>query len=175
MKKIFVATLMFLGITVAAQETRFGVTAGYNMTTGKLTEKMLKKDRVVTTNDSGYFVGFFVDYKVNDKFGIQPELHYAAVYTNGNDSNFLTVPILAKYYINDRFNVQLGPMLDLILDDVSELTNTFGVGAAAGLGYDFSEDVYVSARYSFGLNNRIDQVDTTLKSNFLQVGIGYKF
>ena len=175
MKKLIITALMFAGITISAQETKFGVTAGYNMSMGKLTETGLKSDRTVTTSDSGFFVGLFADFKINDKFGVQPELHYTAVYSEGNESNMLTMPILAKYYITDKFSVMAGPMLDLVLDEVSDNANTFGIGAAIGVAYDFTENIYATARYSFGLSNRIDQANTTVKGDFFQIGIGYRF
>ncbi|CAM1368476.1 conserved exported hypothetical protein [Tenacibaculum litopenaei] len=175
MKKLLVVAAIALGLSsVNAQETSFGVTGGLNLLTVKLSTDTTPSVNRSTTG-TGYYAGFFADFTVSDKFHVQPELLFTSSYDNGTSANTIAMPIMAKYYVKDNFSVQAGPMLDLVVDDASPLVNKFGVGLAAGLGYDISEKVFVNARYSFGLSNRVDSDIATSKFDYLNVGFGFRF
>ena len=93
---------------------------------------------------------------------------------------------MAKYYVAEKVSLQAGPQFDLILDE-SPGFKKFGFGLATGVGFDINQNLSATARYSFGLNNRLDDDlvdllfddiaigDITTKLNFFQIGIGYKF
>ena len=174
MKKVlFVAVMALLSLgKVNAQETSYGVIAGFH----NLTISVSGEVNRISTDGSGYYVGFFADFNVGEKFNIQPEIHFASAYKNGEAANELIIPIMAKYYISDEFYVQAGPQLDFIVDD-SEGVNKFGLGLGFGAGYDFSEKVFASARYSLGLTNRFQDAPSGISSKFntFQIGFGYRF
>lgn len=86
---------------------------------------------------------------------------------------------MAKYYVSDEFFIQAGPQFDLILDD-SEGVKKLGFGLGVGVGYEFSDQLFATTRYTLGLSDRLDdpvfdEFDVTTKFNFFQIGIGYKF
>jgi len=94
------------------------------------------------------------------------------------ETSFLTVPVLAQYYIEDSgFFVQAGPQANFILEDVN--INTVGLDAAFGVGYHIDEHFFLDARYAFEVTNRYsgDDYFDDLKArlNTLNIGIGYKF
>ena len=191
MKKILMFLIVVMVVSsMIAQETKFGITAGYNslIATAKL------EGISASESTSGFFVGAFVDIKASKKFHVQPELHYINASSNGESGNMLALPIMGKFYLSDKFNIHAGPQFDLILDE-SEGVKTFGIGLATGMGYDINENFFISGRYSLGLNNRLETeilaeedvtflaeedvifLDLDIKTmlNFLQFGIGYRF
>ena len=135
----------------------------------------------------GFYLGLLADIEVIGDFHVQPELLYANI---GGESA-VVIPIMAKYYVAEKFNLQAGPQLDFILDVptlAKEFIDTFGFSMAVGAGFDITEKISVQAKYSFGLNDRIDKsindlLDTggflnltpSLKTNILQAGVVYKF
>ena len=139
----------------------------------------------------GFYFGLLADIEVIGNFHVQPELLYANI---GGESAIF-VPIMAKYYVAEKFNLQAGPQLDFVLDVpalVDEFVDTFGLSMAVGAGFDITEKFSLQAKYSFGLNNRLDDkitdaisdipdlggllnLDPSLKTNILQAGVVYKF
>ena len=175
MKKMFFVAIATFGFTFSsnAQNVDFGATAGYH----NLIVRASADGISASDGASGFYFGLFADFSISDKFHIQPELQYASVSQDGGTGNEIIVPVMAKYYPAANFYLQAGPNFDLIIDD-SEGVNDFGFGLAGGLGYDFTEKFFASARYSFGLSERLQEdigFDVSTKFNFLQIGVGYKF
>ena len=81
-----------------------------------------------------------------------------------------------KYNISDEFNIHAGPQLDLIVSE-SEGINTFGLSLGFGIGYDISDQFFISTNYALRLTNRLEDApsDISLKFNTFQAGIGYRF
>ena len=128
-------------------------------------------------------MGLLADLEIFGDLHVQPELLYA----NADGESIIIAPILVKYYIADSFNLQVGPQFDLVLDIpafAKELLNEFGVSLALGAGFDFNDRLSVQAKYTVGLNNRINDeisestsgtVKPSLNINVLLAGLVYKF
>lgn len=99
----------------------------------------------------------------------------------------LQFPLLAKYYFTEKFAALGGLNLGLIISakskyaesssseirtDIKDRTNSFNLAQLLGLEYNVSERIFIDARYNIGISN-ISRI-STLKSNFLQVGLGYR-
>ena len=193
MKKILIVAIAILSLfNINAQEettsgdkkeTAFGVKAGYNSFIARASFGGSSSSASV----SGFYAGLFADITISEKFHVQPELFFAQASQNGDSGNMLILPIMGKYYITKKLNLQAGPQLDYILDDDSEGVKKLGIGLGAGLAYDINKNFLLEARYSFGLTNRLDDVDFSeidpilsgfdikSKFNFLQIGVGYRF
>ena len=91
---------------------------------------------------------------------MQPELLYVAV----SDSNFLSLPILAKYNVADKFGLLAGPSLNYF-SDFEEDKLKFNVDF--GASYDITEEIEANAKYSLGFG------DVAVSGIF--IGAGYKF
>ena len=193
MKKYFLfATLAIFTLQYNnAQDVSFGVTGGLFL--GSADIEIAGFDIGSISNDldvldgGGFYVGLLADVEIIGDFHIQPELLYANI---GGESA-VVIPIMAKYYVAEKFNLQAGPQLDFILDVptlAKEFIDTFGFSMAVGAGFDITEKISVQAKYSFGLNDRIDKsindlLDTggflnltpSLKTNIFQAGVVYKF
>ena len=175
MKKVlFIAVLAILGLgKVNAQEAAFGVTGGFHNFTISLSED----NASASESYAGFFIGVFTDFIISDKFSIQPELQYAAVTVENETLDELIIPIAVKYYVAEKFYLQAGPQFDYIMEEDAEGINKFGVGFLIGAGFDFTDKLFATTRYSFGLTNRVEGTSSGLSSRFntFQIGLGYRF
>ncbi len=194
MKKIGLAIVLFLIVffTSNAQDTvQFGVTGGFINGSGKAS--IAGFDIAEVQNGSGFFIGLLADIGVAEKFSVQPEILYAGIDGEG----IILIPVMAKYYIAEKFNIQAGPQLDFLtgLNELEKnLLKTTGFSLGFGAGFDINENFAVQARYNVGLNNRIDgdlttvlddfdipiigdlfNINPDLKVNTFQIGLVYNF
>ena len=192
MKKLFLIAVLaiFSFQNNNAQDITLGVTGGLFLGSADLEIAGIDvgsiSDDLDVLDGGGFYLGLLADIEVIGDFHVQPELLYANI---GGESAVI-VPVMAKYYVAESFNLQAGPQFDFLLDIpsiVKEAINTFGLSMAVGAGYDITEKISVQAKYSFGLNDRIDSsiddllgglggiITPSLKTNILQAGVVYKF
>jgi len=193
MKKIILAAIavMAFGLT-NAQQTRFGIKGGLNLST------VVGGDVENAKTLVGFHVGGFAEIHVVEKFFIQPELLFSAQGAKaevdfGNDANvklnYLNIPVLAKYYIVDKkFSVEAGPQLGVLLsakvedEDIKDFTRSVDLGFNIGAGYSFTDNLSVGLRYTIGLSplsdKDIDDSDdyfNSAKNSNLALSLAYKF
>lgn len=214
MTKNFVLLLLFSGffLTSNAQETHFGVKAGlnYSSVVGDLTNG-------IKFRFSGH-AGVFIDIELADRFSFQPELLYSsqgfqfssdlnAIQNNGdiidqNDFrtnvqfNFLTVPLLAKFSLNDRLDVAFGPQFGFLLNQITKIKNLdqrddtipenrtsisgdfqLDYGVAVGLAWKLTDAMSIEPRFYLGLRNRLNGLENALQNYnvAIQVSVNYSF
>jgi hypothetical protein len=194
MKRIILVAiaLMAFGFT-NAQSTKYGVKGGLNVSgiTGYAED---------TKTLIGFHVGGFAEIKVIEKLAIQPEFLFSTQGTviegfNGDSNttvkvNYLNIPVLAKYYITNAFTVEAGPQIGFLLsaktrgEDVSDLYKSTDFGFNLGCGYNFTENIFVGARYTIGLTDVNDASDESLypdlynasfKNSNFALSLAYKF
>ncbi|UBZ08340.1 porin family protein [Salegentibacter mishustinae] len=177
-KNFFLVFFLFLGVNSFAQNVDFGIQAGY---ANVEVEANGEGGTQVSVDGSGFYVGILADYQFNENWHLQPSVNYF----NVEEIDFLSIPVLVQYYIeNSGFYLQAGPQATIVLEDVPT-TNEFGLDAAFGIGYHITQDFFIEARYGIELTNRYtdesiefaEQYDTDIKSgvNTLMIGVGYKF
>jgi hypothetical protein len=193
MRKIILSAIavMAFGFT-NAQETRFGVKGGLNIST------VVGGDVEDTKSLVGFHVGGFAEINIVQRFFIQPELLFSTQGTKvdgpfGTDAdiklNYLNIPVLAKYYIVDKkFSVEAGPQLGVLLsakaedEDIKDFTRSVDFGFNIGAGFNFTDNLSVGLRYTIGLSplsdedidNEDDYYDSAKNSN-LALSLAYKF
>lgn len=193
MRKIILSVIavMVFGFT-NAQQTRFGVKGGLNIST------VVGGDVEDTKSLVGFHVGGFAEIHIVQRFFIQPELLFSTQGTKvdgpfGADGdiklNYLNIPVLAKYYIVDKkFSVEAGPQLGVLLsakaedNDIKDFTRSVDFGFNIGAGYNFTDNLSVGLRYTIGLSplsdedidNEDDYYDSAKNSN-LALSLAYKF
>ncbi|WP_298553532.1 outer membrane beta-barrel protein [uncultured Algibacter sp.] len=186
MKKVtvFIATLFFGIVTLSAQSTEFGATAGYNSLIATATFNGASGSDSV----SGFYVGLFADFETSDKFHVQPEIQYVNSIQNGESGGSLVIPVLGRYYISEEVSLNFGPQLDFILEE-SPGVKALGLAIAVGLSYDINTNIFLSFKYALGLTDRLEDgavifdefgnsissEGITTKFSFLQIGLGFKF
>lgn len=133
MKKfLLLAAVAVLGMSVHAQEFRFGPKAGFAMSTLKIDEKQDDLGKRKMDPKYTFYIGGMAEYKINDNFGFQAEVLYSplggkekidgvnagVVYVGEHtkvDFGTLLVPVSAKYFITESFSVAAGANFGVIL------------------------------------------------------------
>jgi len=161
MRKLFLVAVLTLGALSANAQTKFGVRAGVDFATVKVsyTEPFTGTTVSASGTETGFFVGGFAEIGISDSFAVQPEVLYVAI----TESNLLSVPVLGKYSFGS-FSVVAGPDFNYLLDAEED---EFKVNVDLGAAYDITENFDVMLRYSIGMG------DVALSGLF--VGAGYKF
>ena len=183
MKRIFLTVSAIFAMSfMNAQVVQFGAKAGLNLSTftGDISDFADVKSK------AGFHIGGFAEFKLTDKFSIQPELLYSTQgaktefsyvddmgYTYEDENlkfDYLVLPIMAKYYVIQNLSVEAGPQIGFLLsakneydarssffgEDLSESgeidikDNYKGIdfGFNFGAGYEFTENIFVQARYN---------------------------
>lgn len=177
-KMMFISTIaLVLSVgAISAQESRFGVKGGLNLstlTTDDFDDKNLKP---------GFHIGVFNKVSLGEVFAIQPELLYitkGAKYSYDNalvkgDSkfnlNYIELPVKLVVNLLDIFEVQFGPyvgyLVDAKLETNAEVLNFWNVnsedeidrkqfkdfdyGLSLGVGLNL-EPLIVGVNYNLGL------------------------
>ncbi len=190
---------MLSGFT-KAQEIDFGVRAGVNFSN-------LIGDGVDGLNlDSklGLAIGVTGEYQFNEDFGLNVGLTYSERGWKEEALNlfgqleegdlrftYLTIPILAKYYIGDSgFSINAGPQAafnisrsgevngEEIDDDFIAEPESIDVGLLGGVSYKFMEGsslegFLIDARYNYGLTEVFEGSEA--RWSILQLSVGYVF
>ena len=202
MKKIILTVAAVFAFGFAnAQETKFGVKGGLNVAN-------LSGDIEDNSSKVGFHVGGFVEIKVSDKFSVQPELLFSTQGTKLEESgtnysyesnlnlSYLNIPVMAKYYVAERFSLEPVPQVAFLKkaksdftatasgitvsgdEDVKDEFESIDFGFNFGAGYDFTENLSAGLRYNLGLSNiaKTDSGDDfKLSNNVFSVSLGYKF
>lgn len=122
--------------------------------------------------------GAYYSIGITPHFGLQPELLYSVQptqFTNNSLSetrrlSYLNLPIMAKIYIANGFNLQFGPYVGILASartdddaDVSVKINfrDFDYGVGVGAAYEFMGGFNLGARYNVGLANVANSVNAT--------------
>ncbi len=184
-KKLWIAIIAvgFAG-TVNAQDVKFGVKLGMNVSS------VNESGPNSLDSKTGFLIGVTSEVKLTDKFSLQPELLFSQQGSRANDPdgftldlNYITLPVMVKYYVVDGFSVEAGPQFSFLVRDeildggsVTDVTaESFDLAANLGLGYQFKSGLFFQTRYNLGL------IDTNISENFnnknavFQMSLGYQF
>jgi hypothetical protein len=172
MKKVcIVCCLLISSLSIWAQGIDLGVKAGVNFAN--------LSDAKNFDSKTGYTFGFFAGIKFSDKIGIQGDLLYSAQGVDDIDLNYVNVPIVLRYFIISKLNVQVGPQFGFVVDDnVKEFFGNslekkdFDLSGIVGLGYDLPLGFRVEGRYNFGFSDAIDDLG---KNSVFNLSVGYSF
>lgn len=118
---------------------------------------------------------------------------------------YLNLPVMLKYFVTPGFSFQAGPQLGYLLsaeneytinsriddmelnesgtEDIKDELKKISLGLNFGLGYEFSNEFFLQARYHLGLTDISDYEEDAdfegeldeLKNSGFQVSVGYKF
>ncbi len=183
-----------------AQETRFGVKGGLNISN-------LGGDVEDNSAILGFHVGGFAEIKLSEKFAIQPELLFSTQGSKIEDSgedysaedklnlSYINLPIMAKFFVAPKFSLEAGPQIGFLVsakdkyeetylgetissdEDVKDNFKSIDFGLNLGAGFDFTENLSAGVRYNIGLSNIADADDEDFKLNnsVFSLSVGYKF
>ncbi len=188
MKKLVLFTMMFAFSCFMAQgqDIQFGAKAGLNLAT-------IGPDLDDAASRTTFHLGGVAEISILENFSIQPELLYSAQgATDESDDDevvkldYITLPILAKYYLVDNLSLEAGPQLGFLLKaeveddgdtiDLKDNTKSTDIGLALGLGYKLESGLNFGLRYYLGSDvNDIDEDSDKISNRVFQLSIGYFF
>jgi long-subunit fatty acid transport protein len=184
MKKVLLTALAVFAFSFAnAQDTKYGVKGGLNMSNNSA-----DGSKSITS----FHLGGFAQFKMNDKLAIQPELLYSAQGREFTESgmsfttnlNYINIPVMAKYNVADAFSIEAGPQIGFLMSaksgggDIKDACNSTDFGFNLGAGYDLNETMSLGLRYTMGLTNVEKDVAgqaSNSKNSNIQLSFGYKF
>lgn len=188
MKKLLLTAAAVFAFSFAnAQETKFGVKAGLNLAN-------LSGDVDNNSSRLSFQVGGFAEFKLSDKFAIQPELLYSAQGTKLDVGasedvvlalDYINIPVMAKYFATEKLSLEVGPQIGFLTsakakfdgesEDIKDGLKSTDFGVNFGLGYNFTENISAGLRYNLGLSNIADDDNADLKNGVFALSVGYKF
>ena len=195
MKKsiLFIAAMLLSTTFVAAQEfVYFGAKGGVNFSNFSGDGFSDFEDGKART---AYHLGLVAEIPVSTRFSIQPELLYSAQgfdmvrIENSQDVEFqvdyITVPVMAKFYLVEGFNIHAGPQLGFLVEnEISseagdtgldpENLNNFDLSLGLGAGYKF-QSFFIYGRYNAGMSEIYEDENVNTKNSVVQAGIGFLF
>jgi len=211
-KRTIIAIVLFLFVfgTGNAQETKFGIKGGLNYSSivGDLTDGI--KFRFSAHG------GVFLQIQFTKKFAFQPELLYSSQgfqfstdlssieggtvgendFRTNVQLNYITIPILGKFALNNKLDVEFGPQFGFLLNQVTKIKNLdeldgtdiddrnsvsgdfqLDYGAVVGLNYKINDSFSLSPRFYIGLRNRLNglQGNTQNYNASIQLSVNYMF
>ncbi|RTY89663.1 porin family protein [Flavobacterium sp. GT3R68] len=176
---ILLLAAMFVLEYAEAQHMNFGVKAGVNVAS-------------LSSSDSSTLIGFhfggLAEFTViTEKLSLQPEVLFS---TQGakNDTgdlklNYITVPVMFKYYFLDYFSVEAGPRVGFLISakdgdlDVKDSFNAIDFGVDAGVNYDITTKIFAQLRYDYGVievQKGVPSGEDGSKNGVIQVSVGVK-
>ena len=188
MKKLvlFVFTMVLPLSLALGQDIQFGAKAGLNLAT-------IQPDLTDAASRTSIHLGGLAEISILEKFSIQPELLYSGQgATDESDDDevvkldYISLPILAKYYVTDNLSLEAGPQIGFLLNaeveddgetiDLKDNTKSTDIGFAFGVGYKMESGLNFGARYFLGSDvNDIDEDSDKFSNRVFQLSIGYFF
>ncbi len=187
MKKLFIALALtaFCTTFVQAQDFRYGVKAGLNLSaqSSDVHSENLKHPFAIGGNGAifgEYFLNQDMSLAAELQYSLQgrhdkyPEKHGNYVYTQL--THYINVPVLFNYYLVDgKLDLQAGPQFGFCLGGkeivkyktgnasgnsntkmVKDAYNVFDFAIVAGANWFFTDNFFVGARYQFGITNSLN-------------------
>lgn len=149
--------LLLLCSTIHAQNNfDFGVKGGLNITFFKVTEANFGDS---VSSDTGFYLGAFAEFPINDFFSIQPE----ALYIGLNDFKFINAPIYAKYQVAQNFYLMAGPSMNYFFDFFNA---KFKIRGDISTAYNITPQLDAHIKFTLGFEE--------ITPNGLFFGLGYK-
>jgi hypothetical protein len=185
MKKIIVSIilLLFCFSISLAQETHFGIKAGYN------SASVAVDGEPDLDAKSGLHLGGLAHIHISEHFAVQPELVYSMQGGEAGNTklklNYLNLPVLVQYMIDNGFRLQMGPQLGFLLSakaksgnieiDIDDTYSSLDFSLAFGAGYLFPVGIGIDARFNLGISNISDDNSFEARNRVFQVGLFYQF
>lgn len=201
MKKIILITMCFVTFAIQAQQIRLIPKVGVNI--ASMTNADDADARI------GLNAGVAAEISIAPSFAVEPGVFYSmqgfkneVVVSSTMKNDYINIPVLAKYYVFEGFNVFAGPQVGILVNskasgsdsgvsasvDMKKMYKTIDFSAVLGIGYQTALGLNFSANYNLGLTNVIGSGKVNIaggeidlddfgesKNNVIQVSVGWRF
>ena len=199
---------------------RFGIRVGANLSDWQGETMNSAQDLIDMTDGAvvkrmkeGVHAGVYISIPVGPGFEIEPGLQYSqkgtrmigklpfkeaeflnANLTITNKADYLELPVLAKLYIGEGFNIYAGPQVAYLLSnkiqaqagalgynvlnrewDMKSGFREFDMSLIGGIGYQFSNGFNISASYDHGLNTIDENGNFETYNRAIKASVGFSF
>jgi len=183
MKKTILSVACLIVIVFSAQaqtnteelknkKVQFGVRTGY---------EFQLNDSNLEYNLNLPYIGVFSAIRLGEKWSLQLELNLRSEkrerlfydgFRESIDELYLTVPVLFKYHLDNRFAIYSGAQVLSVslVNDISGLKKWNGI---IGMEYELIKNLFLDARFRHGFETRKNT--NNFRDNRISIGIGYKF
>lgn len=195
-KKLILALFVLISTNLIAQsEIRFGAKAGVNLT-GFHTGKSANTDNVL------FNIGGLAELNLSESFSLQAELLYnrkgglfhvrntgvAQFFSIDTKLDYIDLPIQAKFEFVKNLSLDIGPQIGFLINSKGEIvnsqndsgeeveftnTNTVDFALNGGLSFKFNDNLFLQARYSYGLTEIFE--NERYKNSVVSLSLGYFF
>ncbi|MFP4846901.1 porin family protein [Winogradskyella sp. PE311] len=132
----------------------------------------------VNQHRNGFAFAGFVDFNLSENITLTTELQWSAEGGKDEDirADYLQLPILLKLSVTDRLSFGAGPQIALKTWENEDLFNTLAFSGVIGAEYMITSELFVDARFSYGLSNILNEDITSFeaKNHVMQFGFGIK-
>ena len=185
MKKLLLLSIfIFLGLSnsIIAQNIDFGLKTGLNISnfTGGDADR---------NNIFSFHAGGFAEFKLNQKFSLQPEILYSRQGSEAKNTvkvkvDYLAIPLMTKYYLSKNISFEAGPQVSFLINDKADFNDSsipdaetdassFDFGLNLGIAYNINSNLFAQVRYNYGITTVAENPD--IENSVFQISLGYKF
>lgn len=188
MRVLYPFIALFISSSVYSQGSGFGLKLGANYS--YLPSQAIAHNKFLF----GLHGGAYFPILVRTRLEVQPEIlfsmqgggHELSSGTATSRLNYVAVPITAKIYFSNWFNIQAGPQFSYLINARSQYNDkeaidtsteyfTHDVSFLLGIGYDDHRGLDLTLRYSMGMTTLLREDDIIYPRNrVLQLSIGYR-
>ncbi len=147
--------LISLSGTIEAQDIKYGVILGLDASNfhwqieGELGDAVTSTSPRISLNFNVYLA-----YRSNSFWGLAVEPGFVmkgVSYENGSvlKLNYLQIPILGEFYLNDKLALSIGPELAYLVNE--QFFQNFELSGALGINYNVYGNFDIGLKYSRGL------------------------
>lgn len=138
---------------------------------------------------TGWHAGAFATMEAGERTGVVLEIQYSRKGVRAIEKvnfHYITVPILIRYRLDDRFFAEAGPELGYLFAARSThgnmnhiWDNNLDIGLAGGIHYEFSDRLFAQARFLAGIPSVIRNASTQggdpvrYQNRVLQISLGW--
>lgn len=193
MKKLLVLLLVVVSINSIAQEKKYGLKLGLNVS------NIYGYDKSFDSRVGGHF-GLILRNRISENISIQPELLYSTQGVTEETDNvditmkldYLNLPLMFQFHTNQNFALEVGPQFGYLLNaeikgeqgdnsesvDIKDDCNKLDLGLNLGVQYETESGFIVHARYNLGISNIFEDDNEdgdNGKHSVISLGIGFRF
>lgn len=106
-------------------------------------------DEVKIDNSFRFQSSYFSELKLNEDWSFRYEFYQTRVINGFSVSNLYEIPLLAKFYVNDKFSILAGSRFD-VLKENGKIEYT-GVLSTFGTQYNLNDNFIIESRFNYRL------------------------
>ncbi len=157
-----------------AQNAKYGMRVGYN-----ISNLDFEPDPTFdNSHRNGFAIGFFGEYDLSASIALAPEIQFSAEGAKDRSLrvDYIQAPILLKFRIGNKVALGAGPLVGVKVHEFEDGYRNFGFSGVGALEFMITDEIFIDARYHYGLTNILDDNPAGLeaKNTNIQIGIGVK-